>query len=91
MDKNFKPGKYVMGRCDVIVTIDDGRWHLSISIPHCSPSYNEIKTARYMFIPDDVTMAQIFPPRAEFVNLHPFCHHLWEIKTDELSPNTKTQ
>ena len=75
-----KPGIYVMGRCDVIVTIDKGRWHLSISTPHCSPSYKEIKEARYRFIPNKVVMAQIFPPKEEFVNLHPYCHHLFEIR-----------
>lgn len=76
----FKPGKYVMGRCDVIVAIENDRWHLSISTPYCQPSYKELKEARYRFIPDDVVMGQIFPPKAEFVNLHPYCHHLWQIK-----------
>ena len=65
-----------------IISIDDGKWHLSISKANEIPSYDEIKEARYKFIPDDVTMAQIFPPKKEFVNLHPYCHHLWEIKTE---------
>lgn len=77
--KTFKPGIFTMGRCNVIVTIDDGKWHLSISTPYCSPSYKEIKEARYRFIPDDVYMAQIFPPVSEFVNIHPYCHHLFQI------------
>lgn len=80
MSNQFKPGIYVMGRCNVIVAIENGRWHLSISISHCSPSYKEIKEARYRFIPDNVSMAQLFPPTAEFVNVHPYCHHLWEIR-----------
>lgn len=80
MMETFKPGVYRMGRCYIIVAIEDGKWHLSISTPTASPSYNEIKQARYKFIPDNVTMAQIFPPMGEFVNLHPYCHHLWEIE-----------
>lgn len=75
----MKPGLFLMGRCKIIVTIDDGKWHLSISTANASPSYKEIKKARYKFIPDDIYMAQIFPPKREFVNLHPYCHHLWEI------------
>lgn len=74
-----------MGRCFVMVRIENGRWHLSISTPSASPSYKEIKEARYRFIPNDVTMGQLFPPREEFVNLHPYCHHLWEIKENEVS------
>ena len=75
-----------MGRCDVIVTIDGDRWHLSISTPTCSPSYKEIKAARYRFIPDDVVMAQLFPSMKDFVNLMPYCHHLWEVKGIEHEP-----
>jgi hypothetical protein len=71
-----------MGRCHIIITKDNGKWHLSISTPNNQPSYKEIKEARYKFLPDNIYMAQIFPPKSEFVNLHPFCHHLWEIKND---------
>jgi hypothetical protein len=75
----MKEGVFKFGRCTVIVSIDAGLWHLSISTPNASPSYNEIKEARYKFIPDEVVMAQIFPPKSQFVNLHPYCHHLFQI------------
>ena len=80
----YKEGFFKLGRCNVIVSIDNGKWHLSISTTNNSPSYKEIKEARYKFIPNDVYMAQIFPPKEEFVNLHPYCHHLYEIKKEEL-------
>lgn len=76
---DFKEGTFRMGRCTIIVSIDNGKWHMSISTPTASPSYKEIKEARYKLIPDNVTMAQIFPPKEEFVNVHLYCHHLWEI------------
>lgn len=75
----MKPGIFKMGRCSVIVSIDNGKWHLSISTPKESPTYDEIKDARYKYIPDNVYMAQIFPPKAEFINIHKYCHHLFEI------------
>lgn len=75
----MKEGIFKMGRCNIIVSIDNGKWHLSISTPSASPSYNEIKEARYMFLPNNITVAQLFPPKEEFVNVHPFCHHLFEI------------
>ncbi|MCK5292928.1 MAG: hypothetical protein KAR39_13035 [Thermoplasmata archaeon] len=81
-----KPGVYKFGRCTVIVTMDAGRWHLSISTPDCSPSYKELKHARYTYCPDNITMAQLFPPQAEFVNFHPYCHHLWQVIGVEHEP-----
>lgn len=74
-----KPGIFRLGRCQVIVTIDDGAWHLSISTPGALPSYKEMKDARYRFCPDNIYMAEIFPPSAEFVNLMPYCRHLYQI------------
>jgi hypothetical protein len=78
-----KPGWYKLGRCKILISIDNEAWHLSISCEDCLPSYKEIKDARYQFLPDDIHMAEIFPPKDEFVNLHPFCRHLWQIEIDE--------
>jgi len=76
----YREGTFKMGRCTVMVSIDAGRWHLSISTPTAQPSYKEMKQARYRFIPDKVVMAQLFPSKDDFVNLHEFCHHLFEIE-----------
>lgn len=75
----MKEGIFKMGRCNIIVSIDAGKWHLSISTPGAQPSYKEIKEARYKFLPNDIYAAQIFPPKEEFVNVHKYCHHLWEL------------
>lgn len=64
----------------VIVSKDDGLWHISISHHKRYPTFDEIKEARYKFIPDDVTMAMFFPPRSQYVNVHPNCFHLFEVK-----------
>lgn len=55
-------------------------WHLSISHPDRYPSWDEIVDARYQLVPDGVTMAQILPPRRQYLNIHPNCFHLWEIE-----------
>lgn len=75
-----RPGIFKMGRCKIIVTIDDGLWHLSISTPTTSPSYREKKEARYRFLPLDIFVGEIFPPPQYFVNYHPYCHHLWQVE-----------
>lgn len=76
----MKPGIYRMGRCNIIVTIDKGKWHLSISVHNALPSYKEIKAARYRYCPNEIYMAEIFPPKEEFINLHPYTRHLFEIE-----------
>jgi len=35
-------------------------------------------------------LRQIFPPTDEFVNLHPFTLHLWELASDERYANMRT-
>lgn len=77
------PGIYSMGRLRIIYTIDEGLHHISISTANALPSYNEMKKVRYMFCPDDIYMAEIFPPTSEFVNLHPFTRHLYQIDIDK--------
>lgn len=78
-----KPGAYQIGRLRIIISIDDGAWHLSVSCANCLPTYNEMKQVRYQFLPDNIYAAEIFPPRDEFVNLHPFVRHLWQIDIDK--------
>jgi hypothetical protein len=67
------------GDIGYIISVDDGKWHISISLKERIPKYAEIKHARYSYIPDDCYMAQIFPPSKEFVNHEPNTLHLYEI------------
>jgi hypothetical protein len=65
------------------------KWHLSISHRYQPgnpthgrlPTWDEIKEARYTFCPDEVYMAMILPPRAEYVNVHPTTMHLHEVNS----------
>lgn len=73
---------FQLGQCFVICGIESGMWHMSISRIDRYPTWDEIKEARYRFVPDNVTMAMILPPRKEYVNLHPNCFHLHQIEND---------
>lgn len=68
----------------VIVSKDGGLWHLSMSYPGKIPSYEQLKSARYKYLPDDILVAQLFPPSKDFVNLHPYVLHLWQLKPEEV-------
>ena len=64
----------------VIVSKDAGYWHLSVSHPSRYPTWDEIKDVRYKYLPNDITVGLLFPPREEYVNVHDNCFHLWEVK-----------
>lgn len=59
---------------------DERFWHISVSCANRYPTWEEIKEARYALIPAEVLMAQMLPPKAEYVNLHPNTFHLHEVR-----------
>ena len=63
---------------DIAITVDGGLWHLSAACNH-TIGYYELKELRYEFMPDAMFVAQVFPPRSEFVNIHENCFHLWQL------------
>lgn len=73
---------FTLGDLQIILSIDNNKWHMSVGCKNRLPKYQELKHMRYELLPDDCYMAQIFPPKKEFVNLHPFTLHLWEIDND---------
>jgi hypothetical protein len=68
------------GQLNIIIGVEGGRWHLSLSCRSRLPKYAEMKYMRYKLLPDDCYMAQIFPPKKEFVNLQENTLHLWEVE-----------
>lgn len=81
----YSTGAFRFGDILVIVSHseEEGGWHLSMSKKKSLPTYEEIKDMRYKLLPNRIYACEIFPPRTEFVNLHEFCRHLWEMPTDE--------
>ena len=71
--------------CTIIVSSNEGgRWHLSIAHPLRDPNWNEIKDARYRFVPNDIHMIMALPPKQYYVNTHPHSFHLWELQEMKL-------
>ena len=63
---------------DIFITVDEGLWHLSASCNH-TIGYYELKELRYQFMPNKMYVAQVFPPREDFVNVSENCFHLWQL------------
>lgn len=62
-------------------------WHLSIAHRRRYPTWDEIADARYEFCPHDITMAMLLPPPEQYVNLHEYTFHVWQIE-DRRGPAT---
>ena len=74
----YSTGFYHWKGKNIAITIDEGLWHLSAACNH-TLGYYELKEIRYTFLPNDMFVAQVFPPREEFVNVSEFCFHLWQL------------
>jgi hypothetical protein len=87
--------RYGMGQATIFVDQEpaaaDGSllWHLSISLPHRHPTWDELKYVRYALLPDDRCFAVLLPPSHLYVNVPAQDHvfHLWEV-TDPRQPWT---
>lgn len=69
----------INGWLQCLITVDAGLWHLSMSHPRRYPTWDEIKAVRYQLLPDEKTFGILFPPIAQYVNVHPNCFHLHEL------------
>lgn len=60
-------------------TMEDGSkfLHISCSYPDRIPSWDDLKTVKDIFIGEDREAFQVLPKAKDYVNLHPYCLHLW--------------
>jgi hypothetical protein len=57
---------------------DSRRWiHLSLAHKDRMPTWTELVDIKEIFIGRDDTSIQVIPPRKQYVNIHPFCLHLF--------------
>lgn len=58
--------------------LDGKRWvHLSVAHPSRLPTWAELVDAKEFLVGKDEYAVQVLPPRAEHVNIHPYCLHLF--------------
>ncbi len=76
---NAESHAYVRGGLCVILSVENGMHHLSISHEDRDPTWLEIRQARYAFITENVTMALVLPHDDEFFNIFSGIFHLYQI------------
>lgn len=60
------------------IEIDHKRWiHVSVSRKSRLPSWDDLKIVKNLFIGLDKKALQVLPAYKEYINLHPYCLHLW--------------
>ena len=73
---------------DLKVIFSDGEgWeHVSVSTQNRTPNWAEMCFIKSLFWGDEDTVIQFHPPRSEYVNMHPFCLHLWRPNAGQQIP-----
>lgn len=73
---------YVNGKSFRVVASDGGGWE-HVSVSPCSekrkncPTWDEMCAIKDMFFSEEETVIQYHPPKSDYVNMHPYCLHLW--------------
>src|SRR5262245_51929858 len=79
-------GAFHIKRNDAILRIiantackDSHGWeHVSVSLQLRTPTWDEMCYVKDLFWMEDEAVVQFHPPRANYVNHHPFTLHLWK-------------
>jgi hypothetical protein len=51
--------------------------HVSVSLPNRCPNWKEMDWIKDIFWKEDETVFQFHVPKADHINRHPYCLHLW--------------
>lgn len=74
---------FVAGPCGTLKIISSGhdlefKWeHVSVSTARRCPNWEEMCFVKNLFWEDDEVVMQLHPAKKDYVNLHPYCLHLW--------------
>jgi len=70
---------------NIIASNGEGWEHVSVSMPYRAPTWEEMNMVKDMFWDIDDCVVQYHPPKVDYVNLHPYCLHMWR-PTVEVMP-----
>ena len=61
-----------------VIWSNGGGWdHVSVSWPHRCPTWDEMCAVKRIFFDDAEACIQYHPAKSDYVNLHPYCLHIW--------------
>ena len=71
---------YVGGRSFNVIASNGGGWeHVSVTRNNGKrcPTWDEMCAIKAMFFEQDEVVMQLHPAEKDYVNIHPYCLHLW--------------
>ena len=66
------------GPLKAICSDGEGWEHVSVSLEHRCPTWEEMCFIKDLFWGDEDCVIQYHPPKSEYVNNHSYCLHLWK-------------
>lgn len=82
------PIEYRKGKVKVNQNIDEAlhfifsrglEWeHLSVSTPVKTPTWEQMCKMKEIFWGDDEVCMELHPKKEDYVNMHPYCLHIWK-------------
>lgn len=73
------------------VEADGKKWlHVSCAYKNRLPSWEDLKMVKETFIGKDKKAIQVLPPDSEYVNVNPYCLHLWHCVNGDGLPDFTT-
>ena len=86
------------GQTVFVIASDGAGWeHVSVSGRDRCPTWDEMCQVKAMFWDEDDCVIQYHPPKRDYVNIHPYCLHMWRPvgvdfpKPDSLMVGTKME
>lgn len=73
-------GRYL--RC--IASSGVGWDHVSVSLPHRCPTWEEMERVKRMFFKETETAMQLHVPPSDHISVHPYCLHIWRPTETEI-------
>lgn len=81
-------GLYIIARRGAVLRViaSDGLgWdHVSVSLAHRCPTWDEMEFVRGLFFRDDETAMQLSVPASDHISLHPYCLHWWRPQAEAI-------
>ena len=58
--------------------------HVSVSLKHRCPTWEEMCTVKDIFFHEDEVAVQYHPAKKDYVNNHPYCLHIWRPQLEKM-------
>lgn len=74
---NGDVGAFMWGRLRIVAARGEGWDHVSVSLEHRAPNWEEMEMVKRAFFKDDECAMQLHVPPTDHINCHPNVLHLW--------------